>query len=482
MKNGLLYIVALIVTGLSVSAENITEENVDKTTAIMNEVWAAFGGREAIEQLETLTLESEATLFAVGQSRAPGPPWDKNTFRSISAIDLANQQLSIRNTDSTDRYNFDQAQVISTERAWQFDYRSGTATPVSEPDFNQQSGPLTRITAALLVHQLMQRAHTVRYLGRTTYKDKAHDVLSIVMEVGPAISLYIDPDTRLLSKSERVLPGFGLVEYEFDDYRKVDGIMFNHTYTFYFQGEENEIRRTTKVTVNKPVEPMLKLPKGLRKLKITDPDEPTAREIADGVFLIGGRGTYALFVEMTDHVIAVGGTGGSEQRLEMLREHVPDKPVRYGVFTHHHSDHVLAAPSYANAGASLVMHASHEQPVRAAAAEVEGLKTEPVTTNRTFRDGSRELQVLDIGPTDHTEHLLVAYLPAERILFSADHFGLPLSGRVRPANNATRDLARAIERENLDVKTLLSAHSPDSATMKHLRKALATKPKYRNSF
>ena len=45
------------------------------------------------------------------------------------------------------------------------------------------------------------------------------------------------------------------------------------------------------------------LPKGIKKVKAVEPDEPAAREIADGVYLIGGQGTYALFVEMQDTLL-----------------------------------------------------------------------------------------------------------------------------------------------------------------------------------
>ncbi len=185
---------------------------------------------------------------------------------------------------------------------------------------------------------------------------------------------------------------------------------------------------------------------------------------------------------MDDHIVAVGGTGGSEQRLELLRGTIPDKPIKYGVFTHHHSDHVLAAPSYVAEGATLVAHNAHEQVVRTAAGDAVEVKFNAVSGSQTFSDGQREIRIVDLGPTEHAEHILAAYLPKERLLFSADHFGLPASGPVAPGNNATREFAEAIEREKLDVKTLLSAHSPKPATMKHLRKALNTKPKNLDTF
>ena len=77
-----------------------------------------------------------------------------------------------------------------------------------------------------------------------------------------------------------------------------------------------------------------------------------------------------------------------------------------------------------------------------------------------------------IGPTAHTEHLLVAYLPDEGILFEADHFALPRVGPIPPAVTSTQSFAEALGREELGVKLILSAHSPKAATMDDLRVAL----------
>ena len=51
----------------------------------------------------------------------------------------------------------------------------------------------------------------------------------------------------------------------------------------------------------------------------------------------------------------------------------------------------------------------------------------------SIEGGGRVVEILDIGPTAHTEHLLVAYLPEEGTLFEADHFALPASGPIPPA-------------------------------------------------
>ena len=40
-----------------------------------------------------------------------------------------------------------------------------------------------------------------------------------------------------------------------------------------------------------------------------------------------------MFVEMDDHIIAVGGTAGIPDRIAELRKVVADKPIRYAVIS-----------------------------------------------------------------------------------------------------------------------------------------------------
>ncbi len=182
-----------------------------------------------------------------------------------------------------------------------------------------------------------------------------------------------------------------------------------------------------------------------------------------------------MFVDMGDYIFAAGGTGSSPDRIESLREVVGDKPIRYGMLTHHHSDHVLAVASYEEEGATIIASAAHERVVRSAAGDTEGVSLKLVDDRMTLESGDRRIEIIDIGPTAHTEHLLIAYLPNEDILFEADHFSMPRNGAIPPAVSSTRTFAKALERMNLDVKTLLSAHSGRPGTWEDLQTALQTK-------
>jgi glyoxylase-like metal-dependent hydrolase (beta-lactamase superfamily II) len=397
---------------------------------------------------------------------------------SFSAIDLKNKTFVATNSGSAGGFDFDGSQIIKDQEGWQLDYRAGTVTPIAEPDFNTASGPFIRVTAALLVKQLQDRRQTSHWLGEVEFEGRPHDVITLVMEVGPALSLYFDKETHLLSRSERVLPPFGQVDYRFTDYEMVEGIPFSKTFKLFANDQPNLVIHNLSTEVNQPVEKYTAVAENLERLEAAPP-APTdvqVQEINEGVFLVGAGTTYAMFVEMNDHVIAVGGTAGIPERIKALREVVKDKPIRYGVLTHHHNDHVLGVPAYQAEDAVVLTVRQHEAVVRAAATDADTLKLQLVEDKYVFDDGKRKLEIIDIGPTPHAEHLLVAFLPAEGILFEADHFPNPTNGQMAPAQPVARRLAQAIEAKGLAVKTIVGAHSPRIASIDDLHRSLTMKP------
>ena len=191
---------------------------------------------------------------------------------------------------------------------------------------------------------------------------------------------------------------------------------------------------------------------------------------------MGAQGTYAMFVEMDDHVVAVGATAGIPDRINKLRETVADKPIKYAVLTHHHNDHLVGVTAYEKEGAVVLTSKANEAVVRNSAENGEALKLKFVEDRYVF-EGGQKLEIIDVGPTPHVEHLLVAWLPDQGILFEADHFPNPANGRMPPAQPVTKALAAAIEANGLDVKKIVGAHSARVATMDDLRTALGTQSK-----
>jgi glyoxylase-like metal-dependent hydrolase (beta-lactamase superfamily II) len=458
-----------------VSAEDTLPLNaVNRAGEVIDAALEAYGGAEAISELNSVARKSHFKTWATNQSLTPGAPWDENEQLNFAAIDFKNKTFVGKNKGSGGGFDFDGSQIIKAEEGWQLSFRGGTVTPIAEPDFNTTSGPFIRVTAPLLVKQLQNRRQTSHWLGEVQFEGRPHDVITLVMEVGPALSLYFDQETHLLSRSERVLPPFGQVDYRFTNYETVDGIPFSKTFKLFVNDQPNIDINILSTVVNKSIEQFAVLPENLEMLEAAPPapTEVELQEVTEGIFLVGSGGTYAMFVEMDDHVIAVGGTAGIADRIKALREVVEDKPIKYGVMTHHHNDHVLGVPAYQAEDAVVLTVKENEEVMRAAATDADSLKLKFVKDKYVFDGGSRKLEIIDIGPTPHAEHLLVAWLPEEGILFEADHFPNPTNGYMQPAQPVTKHLAKMIDKLGLNVKTIVGAHSPRIASIDDLHRAL----------
>jgi glyoxylase-like metal-dependent hydrolase (beta-lactamase superfamily II) len=214
------------------------------------------------------------------------------------------------------------------------------------------------------------------------------------------------------------------------------------------------------------------------------PAVPSSEQLADGVFRI--RGAYnALAIAFADHVVLFEPGPQNEARAQAIiaetRRVIPNKPIRYGVISHHHFDHTSGLPAVVAEDITIVTPAVNK-------AFLENILTAPRTLapdsmsksgrkpkvegftgdRRVFQDGTRTFEVHVIKGLPHADGLVVGYLPKERILVYADMFNLPPATAPVPNPQivGTRVFLENIERLKLDVDRILSIHSlnPDRLT------------------
>ena len=456
----------------AVHAKNFTEVNTDKAKALIDAAIEAHGGEALTEELQTLIVETNTVNYSVDQSRGTEAPWDTSKNESIDAIDLERSIFVNRAKGDGGGFEFHNSTIINGDESYQLNLRAGTVAKIAEPDYDTSSGPFIRVTPALLLRTMKDREANAHFLGETRIDGVDYNIVGFSMTVGPAISMYFEKGTNLLRRSERVFPGFGLVEYRFDDYVEKQGAIYNESFTLYLNGDVNLERDIKSVKVNAPLDDLLEVPTTLVSIPEQQPDPLSRQELADGIWLIGGNGTYAMFVDMGDYIFAAGGTAGIPDRIDSLREVVGDKTIRYGMLTHHHFDHVLGVTAYEEEGATVIAARAHERIARGAADDGERLNLKLVDDSMALESNGRRIEIIDIGPTAHTEHLLVAWLPEEGLLFEADHFAMPQAGPVPPAVTSTKTFAKALAENGLNVKRIVSAHSPKPGTPADLEAAL----------
>ena len=205
----------------------------------------------------------------------------------------------------------------------------------------------------------------------------------------------------------------------------------------------------------------------------TAPATPSAasEKLADGVYRITG-GYVSLAVEFKDYVVVLE-AGQNEARglavLDETRRLFPQKKIRYVVNTHAHFDHAGGLPPFVAEGITIITDDNNKYFLLPALGSPRTLvgdalarsKKKPVIDGvekkLVLRDSTRTLELHHVEKLEHSDGMLIAYLPRERILFTAD-FPLPAAGQ--PVNPSTATLIENLTRLGLDFDRYVSVHAP----------------------
>ncbi|MEY2935072.1 MAG: hypothetical protein RL033_5821, partial [Pseudomonadota bacterium] len=195
------------------------------------------------------------------------------------------------------------------------------------------------------------------------------------------------------------------------------------------------------------------------------PPVEAVEQLAPGVHLITG-GYVSLAIEFQDYV-AVFEAGQSEARgqaiIDLVEAAIPAKPIRYVINSHPHSDHTAGLVPFVRHGATIVTHESNipflqlglSTPRTLLGEETLSPQFEAAGELKVLEDPSMRLELRHI-PNGHTDGMLLAYLPAQKILFQAD-FTLPQAGAA--PNPFVVGLAEYVRDTALDFDRYLAVHA-----------------------
>jgi glyoxylase-like metal-dependent hydrolase (beta-lactamase superfamily II) len=200
----------------------------------------------------------------------------------------------------------------------------------------------------------------------------------------------------------------------------------------------------------------------------------TSEKLGDGLYrLTTGPGSYdSLIVEFKDYVMMLE-AGQSEARglayIAETKKLIPNKPIRYVMNTHPHSDHTGGLPALVAEGATIITQKNNEAFFEKAlntprtllndtlAKNPKKAKIEAVAEKKVYSDGTRTVEMYHIYPAPHSNGLMVAYIPKEKVLFQGD-FSLPASGQ--PGNDHVKALVPALEKLKLvDFDRYINVHT-----------------------
>ncbi|MGP0073559.1 MAG: MBL fold metallo-hydrolase [Bryobacteraceae bacterium] len=204
----------------------------------------------------------------------------------------------------------------------------------------------------------------------------------------------------------------------------------------------------------------------------------TSEKLGDGLYrLTTGPGSYdSVIVEFKDYIMMLE-AGQSEARalayVAETKKLIPNKPIRYVMNTHPHADHTGGLPVLVAEGAIIITQKNNEEFLSKAlntprtlmtdtlAKNPKKAKFETVEEKKVYSDGTRTVEMYHIFPAPHSNGLIIAFIPKEKVLFQGDFSVNP----GEPANDHVRALVPVLERLNLDFDRYINVHA--SAAPQH---------------
>lgn len=475
--------------------ETLAERSQATARGVLDRAVAAIGGAEALRSIDAVRLRFDAETWPRLQMPTAAPPFESGTQKETLLLDLKNNRLLLEQQASGAGFEGHNTIVIQGGQGANYDQRAHTITPIPVAQSSQQQFvQYYRRLPHLLLRQALDRTNSLRSLGQDTFEGKPQDVFTFVMADTQQVAVYVDSATNLVSKYELLFvdpfTGEEASEIMFGDYVRAGNFQVPQTWRTR-QANDLTVSAKLRVEINPAITDQsfdVAADGYARVAPLPDNLDEKVEQLADGVFVIqnvAGQNQNTLAVAFKDYIVAVeapGSSAGADEVIKRIKTAIPGKPIRYVAMTHHHGDHIGGLRSFIAEGATVVTTQSNREVVEmmAAAPQLDRLAKTPRKPEflfvergkRVITDGSRTLELLNIGPNPHARDMVIAYLPKERVVFQGDLFFMPANDApAGPPQATTVSFARKLQELKLGVDRIASVHGR-TTTIDELNRAM----------
>ena len=408
---------------------------------IVNDAAQALGGADRIAAVKTLVIEGTGTQYNLGQDVVPGASGQTFAVTAYKrAVDVAGGRAR---TELTRRPNFTffqgpaaQTQISGVDGAVGYNVApNGNATRAAKAAANDRRAellhhPITAVGAAL---DPMARLANPRTEG-------SESLLDVTTASGQAFTLAIDSTTKLptrvVTTTDNTNLGDVAISTAFSGYQAVGGLQLPtglSTKTDEFTTQEIEV---STQAVDGDTGDLAAPAAAASAAPATGPAPVTVAEevLAPGIWYLAGGSHHSVLVEFADHLMLIEAPQNDARALAVIakaRELVPGKPLTQLVNSHHHFDHSGGVRAAISEGLTLITHQGnaaffeeiakrpHTIVPDALSTNAKPLTVEGVGDQRVITDGKMTVNLYPVTGA-HSESMLMAYFPAQRILVVAD--------------------------------------------------------------
>ena len=420
---------------------------------------AAAADAMGATNLNSIQFSGSGTNYAFGQAYSPGGPWPRFEVKTYTTV--VDYQTPAMRVDmlraqgehpprggGAQPFATDQRtnQVVSGKYAW----TEGGAQPAPNP-----------AAVSDRLRQIWLTPHGVVKAAMASGAPADGNVFTFKAE---------DRDVKVTLNQENLVErveylttnsvvGDVPVEITYSDYAAFGGIQFPRHIVEKQDGFDTLDITITDVQPNAAVS--LPVPANVASAP-APPATPmaTIEKVADGLWSLNGAGTRSLAVEFADHIVMLEGpTSDARSKVvnDLVRQTVPNKPIRYVVNTHAHYDHAGGLRQYVAEGITVITHESNKAFYEQAWARPRTVEPDPAPTSskptietvadkRVLSDRTRTVELYFLPNHGHHTGQLIAYLPKERILMYGDGYNPPAGDEIRTPERGPEFAAQLVER------------------------------------
>ncbi len=492
MKKSFAILLTVLIAVTNALSQSFTIDSFTKAKAVLDRSVAAYGGREALNSIGNVSIRLGGETVHRNQSRRPGD-LDRTPFAGELVIDVKNSRaLQTQKGHYPGGFDWHNGFVVDNNTRTSFDFIRKTSNPPGNITPAIFKGNI-RWLPQLVLLTVLERADTLRYLGKTEYEKRPHEVIDYVAHDGLRLALYIDEASGQLSKYETVVQnsysGDSLLETRFTGQRKVGNYILPTARVSVLNGDVVNDFRYGDVAFNTELRPeTFKVPEGFRAVTFPPPTPVTKH--AEKIYTTSAGGYNVLFVDFNDYIFVMETPGNertSLQAIEQIRKTIPNKPIKYVAVTHHHDDHAGGIRTYMAEGATLIVAPGEQAFFKKVSAARFKADPDALTRNprepifeplqngkRVLTDGTTTVEIYDIGAGPHTQEMLVAYFPQHKLIYQGDLLNRPGNGDPAIANDTSVHFLNWIDSQKLAVDATIPVHGP-LTTIADFRKAVAEK-------
>ena len=440
---------------------------------LVDDAAAALGGAERLLAAKTLVIEGEGTHYNLGQDLVPGA--SGQTFAVTQyrrALDLSGER-ALTELSRVPKFTFwqglaPQRQVQGLDKAIGYNVAAnGTASRTAQAATDDRRAewlrhPVTALRAAL--DPAAQRTNLRTEGGQSLVDIRTADGRVFTLAVDAATK----QPTRVSSLANHVNLGDVVISTEFADYQSAGGLELPARLTTRTDDFTTAEVRVTRQTVDGDTGD-LAAPAAAASAAAPVPQPPnvTVKDVSPGVWLLTGGSHHSALIEFSDHLVLIDAPNNDARTLAVIakaRELRPNKPLTHVVNSHHHFDHSGGIRAAVSEGLTVITHQGNaafiEEVVRrphtlvpdALSKNPKPLKIETVSDEKVLSDGTMTVNLSSI-PSEHSDTMLMAYLPRDRALIVIDVYE-PIGTTHMFAGRFVDDL----EKRKLRVDRILPLH------------------------